>query len=122
LTASGKHEAAAKTGKHLAEAAQERGLVLFHAALRYALAARLLDKDASLPPDQRSVARVHYSNQALALLRKSQAAGFFKDPEQVRLLVQEKHFSALEAHADFRQLLLDLKQPSSDPSQPKVPR
>jgi hypothetical protein len=68
------------------------------------------------------VARAHYGDQALTLLRKAQTAGFFKDPAQVRLLVEEKHFAILEAREDFRRLLLDLKQPPSNPSQPKVPR
>jgi serine/threonine protein kinase len=53
--------------------------------------------------------REAYAGQALALLRRAQAAGFFKDPAQVELLKQDPDLDPLRPREDFQKLVAELE-------------
>ena len=53
--------------------------------------------------------REAYAGQALALLRRAQAAGFFKDPAKVAHLNQDTDLAPLRPRADFQKLVAEVE-------------
>jgi tetratricopeptide (TPR) repeat protein len=50
-----------------------------------------------------------YAGEALALLRRAQAAGFFKDPPKIAHLNQDTDLAPLRARADFQNFVAELE-------------
>jgi hypothetical protein len=53
--------------------------------------------------------REEYAGQALALLRRAQAAGFFKDPAVIAHLNQDTDLAPLRPRADFQKFAAELE-------------
>jgi hypothetical protein len=53
-----------------------------------------------------------YAGQALALLRRARAAGFFKDPANVAHLHQDTDLAPLQLGEDFQKFAAELKAPA----------
>ncbi len=77
---------------------------LFNAACALSLAARSAQADTRLSLDKRAHLAADYAARAVALLRRLQAAGFFKGPGYADLLRIDKDFDALRTHKDFQAL------------------
>jgi serine/threonine protein kinase len=56
--------------------------------------------------------REAYAGQALALLRRAQAAGFFKDPAKVAHLKQDTDLAPLRPRHDFQKFVAELEAPA----------
>jgi serine/threonine protein kinase len=56
-----------------------------------------------------SMLQDQYAGQAVALLRRAQAAGFFKDPRQVEHLKKDPDLAPLRARADYRKFVAELE-------------
>jgi hypothetical protein len=50
-----------------------------------------------------------YAGRTVELLRRAQAAGHFRDPDEVRHLEKSADFDALRGREDFQELLKELK-------------
>ena len=74
-----------------------RGL-LYNVACVYALAAAQEDRQLEV-----------YAGQAVAFLRRAQAAGFFKDPAKVAHLKQDTDFAPLRPREDFQKFVAELE-------------
>jgi hypothetical protein len=61
---------------------------------------------ASAPEGERQEA---YAGQALALLRRAQAAGFFKDRAKIERLKKDSDLAPLRQREDFRKLVAELE-------------
>jgi hypothetical protein len=85
----------------LAEEPKASGSLLYNVACVYALAAAQEDR-------QREV----YAGQALALLRRARAAGFFKDPAKVAHLKQDTDLAPLRPREDFQKFVAELEAPA----------
>jgi tetratricopeptide (TPR) repeat protein len=53
--------------------------------------------------------REQYAAQAVALLRRAQAAGFFKEPRRVEHLKKDPDLARLRAHEDYRKFVAELE-------------
>jgi hypothetical protein len=85
----------------VAEDPKNSGSLLYNVACVYALAAAQEDP-------QREV----YAGQAVAFLRRAQAAGFFKDPVKVAHLHQDTDFAPLRPRDDFQKFVAELEAPA----------
>src|SRR5262249_49141510 len=79
---------------------------LYDLACAFALAVGPARTDARLPASARAVLAERYAVQAVAVLRKLPAQGYFPDADRRKLLRTEPDFQALRDRTDFRQLLL----------------
>jgi serine/threonine protein kinase/tetratricopeptide (TPR) repeat protein len=95
-----------KTAEAVAEAAALTGdpgtpsFLCCEAACVYALASAAVEETSQ---------REAYAGQALALLRRAQAAGFFKDPAKVAHLNQDTDLAPLRPREDFQKFAAELE-------------
>jgi tetratricopeptide (TPR) repeat protein len=82
------------------------GFILYNAACVYALAAALPDG-----PGRRE----GYAGRALALLRRAQGAGFFKDRRNVGHLKRDTDLEALRTRDEFQKLVAELEAAAAKP-------
>jgi len=75
--------------------------LLYNAACVYALAAAAVRDDGPR--------REAHAGQALSLLRRARAAGFFKDRKQVEHMQKDPDLDALRSREDFRQFVAELE-------------
>jgi tetratricopeptide (TPR) repeat protein/tRNA A-37 threonylcarbamoyl transferase component Bud32 len=113
LVRSGDHEAAlAEAGRveaGLAEGPVPRDQVpMYNLACVHALCAAALRADAKLPTAERERRGEAEARKAVDLLRKLQAAGYFKSPTHVREMHQDDDLKPLCGDPDFRRLLEEL--------------
>ena len=73
---------------------------LYNAACIYGLAAA-----AAQEPGERDA----YAVQAVALLRRAQAAGFFKDCAKIERLKRDSYLAPLRQREDFRKFVAELE-------------
>ncbi|HEV3080180.1 MAG TPA: hypothetical protein VGY66_10390 [Gemmataceae bacterium] len=104
----GEHaQATAEMATLLAEG-QVQPLNLYTFAYIYARCAAGVAKDARLPPVERQKLADKYGSRAVELLRKAQAAGYFKNPERLARMKTNDDLDAIRARSDFQKLLLEL--------------
>jgi serine/threonine protein kinase len=108
LVRGGDHSGAAAVAGVLAEVATSDD-TRYNAACVYALAGGTARSDRWLGSPQREALAEGYAGQALALLRRLAAAGYFKTPERAALLGKDTDFDALRARPDFKELLAEAK-------------
>jgi serine/threonine protein kinase len=101
LARAGDHAQAAAAADALTGDAQTPGVTLYNAARVYSVSMAAVKGDAQL--QERCAAK------ALALLRRAQAAGSFKDGRVVELLRQDPDFEPLRQRPEFQKLLAELK-------------
>jgi hypothetical protein len=87
---------------------QGRNLLLFAKVLSLCSAAAAAD--ARLPLARRKQLADKYGSRAVELLRKAQAAGFFRDPAQLPQLKASKDLKTIRSRPDFQRLLVELEQ------------
>jgi tetratricopeptide (TPR) repeat protein len=97
LARSGNHRRAADEVKQLQASAGNQGDDLYHLASVLAIAASAAAKE-SPPAD----AADDYARQAIDLLRRAQAAGYFREASAVKCLRGNPDFRTLQQRADYR--------------------
>jgi tetratricopeptide (TPR) repeat protein len=78
---------------------------LYDLACTYALSVGPARSDARLPPAERGRAADHYAAQAMALLTKLHARGYFHAAEHRDLLKTDPDLASLRSRVDFQKLL-----------------
>jgi serine/threonine protein kinase len=105
-------EALARTGAHAAAAAEAHALAedtsqtpqrRAETAGIFALAIAAAAQDGSLSPSERYRVGDEYAAEALALLERAEAEGYFQSAENVKLFESDPDWQPLRARADFRE-------------------
>jgi serine/threonine-protein kinase len=99
------HARAVAEAGALAARPRATGEDLYFVAHVYALAFQPARGDKKLSAAQREAVAERYASRAVALLRKLQAQGYFKDPAHAKALRTGQEWQPLRGRADFRQLL-----------------
>jgi hypothetical protein len=105
----GAHAQAAKWAQQLLDQKGLKGEDLYELVKAYSLAAAAAHKDRQLSTVEQKTTAERYATQAMALLNKLEAQGFFKDAARVKGLAADAELKALHGRADFRRLLKDVK-------------
>jgi tetratricopeptide (TPR) repeat protein len=100
LAHAGEHAQAIAEADDLTRADKTPGDMLYDAACVYGL---------SVPAAKDAQQQERYADKALALLRRAQAAGFFKSAAEVQHLQEDDDLAALRGRADFKQFVTELK-------------
>ena len=110
LARAGDHVRAAREAKALAKAAKEKGSALYSVARIYSLSAAVAAQDKSLEQTKRSKLADEYALYAIDLLKRAQAAGFFKATAKVEQMKKDADLDSLRMRADFKKLLSELQE------------
>jgi tetratricopeptide (TPR) repeat protein len=81
-------------------------------AVVYALCRAAVHKDSALPAAERDRLAEQYAKQALALLAQANAAGLFKNQEQLKQLKNDPDLESLRSLDKFKELLQDVEKQS----------
>jgi hypothetical protein len=79
-------------------------------ACAYSLSVDAVRRDANLPAAKRDALAEQYADQALALLAKANAAGFFKTPANLEELKKDKDLDSLRSFDKFKKLLKEVEK------------
>jgi hypothetical protein len=104
LAAAGEHTRATAEADALTKP-ETNGEGLWGLAIIYARSVSAARSDSQLPLAEREALAERYGSRAVALLRKLQAEGYFKDPDHARALRTDPDLNALRDRDDFRKLL-----------------
>jgi serine/threonine-protein kinase len=96
LARNGKHAEAATEARRFTEAKTAGADTLFTMSGVLAVAAEVAKEDSALAEG--------YASEAMNLLRRAHAAGFFRTPAHHKLLHEDKDLDALRSRQDFKQL------------------
>jgi serine/threonine protein kinase/tetratricopeptide (TPR) repeat protein len=107
----GDHARASAEADDLTHNARTPAGTLYDAACVYGLSVPAAKDDAKQ--------QEQYARKALALLRRAQAAGFFKSAAEVEHLKEDDDLAALRDRADFKQLVRELQKKLRPPTPPK---
>jgi tetratricopeptide (TPR) repeat protein len=110
---SGDHKWAAEEAETLAAAAMLPGPILYDLGCGFALAAAAARQDLKLPESERAKRADKYAAQAMEILTKAKATGFFKAPAQVANLQTDPDLDALRKREDFKALQAEVAPKSS---------
>jgi tetratricopeptide (TPR) repeat protein len=113
LAWAGEHARAAAEAAALVENPEGSDVVLFNAAGAYSVAQQTARADARLSADERQTVSDGYAAEAVAVLRRLQASGFFRVAEHQSYL---KGFESLRGRPDFEQLLREVDATRAEPS------
>jgi tetratricopeptide (TPR) repeat protein len=105
LARAGEHARAAAEVKTLARHPKVSAEGLYDLACACAQSVEPARSDGRLPPSERAALAERYAAQAVALLQKLQAKGYFKDAAHARALRTDEDLRPLRDRADFRRLL-----------------
>lgn len=103
----------ARAGAHIRAMAEARQLEtnaelpaegLYDLACAHAIAVAAAQSDTQLAADERVDCAERYASQAVALLQKLQAQGFFQNAAQRQTLMTDPDLQAIRGRADFRKL------------------
>jgi tetratricopeptide (TPR) repeat protein len=86
------------------------GFHLYNAACVYSLAAEAARKDDALNQADRDSLADHYAAEAVRLLARAEAAGWFNDPPAINQLKKDPDLRPLAPRQDFQQWLARLRQ------------
>ena len=110
----GRAEALARVGDHAKAAAEAKDLlgkakgvgpILYRLAAINARAASGVEKDASLPPAERTRLRSQDATAAVDVIRLAHTARYFADPTRLKELKEDPDFESLRSREDFRKFL-----------------
>jgi tetratricopeptide (TPR) repeat protein/tRNA A-37 threonylcarbamoyl transferase component Bud32 len=80
-------------------------------ACLYAVASSAAAADSTLSPEERGKRAEEYAVKAIDLLRRGQAAGYFKGPPRANYLLKVEHdFDVLRQREDFKKVIAAIKQ------------
>jgi serine/threonine-protein kinase len=105
---SGDHALAAQQVEILAGRMGRSAEVLYRLACVLARAAESAARDGTLTPENRREAAGRYGANAVALLDRARAAGYFKAADNRRKLAKDAQLETLRPRSDFQKLLHDL--------------
>jgi hypothetical protein len=108
----GNHSQAVAEADDLAQGKDLRGDTLYDLACVYAVSSAAAQKDASLPHADRERLAERRAGQAVELLAKAQATGYFKERARVEHLKQDTDLDALRARPDYQKLVRELEGPA----------
>jgi tetratricopeptide (TPR) repeat protein len=103
----GDHARAATHVDELAARPEATGDIQYSMATVCALSIRPARADAGLPSEKREQLAEQYGARAVALLRKLQASGYFKDPRRAGWPGKDPDLQVLRGRDDFKKLLAD---------------
>jgi tetratricopeptide (TPR) repeat protein len=101
----GEHDKATKEAAELTAVASGSGQALYHLACVYALSAAAAGGDTTLAAADRKARSDQYAAQAVTMLTKAQAAGFFKSPAAREQLSRDPSLDSLRNREAFMSLL-----------------
>jgi tetratricopeptide (TPR) repeat protein/tRNA A-37 threonylcarbamoyl transferase component Bud32 len=104
----GDHVRAVAEVTELAGKARDDGDVLYHAACVHALSSAAALKDSRPAPTDRAARAEQYSVEAVELLRKARAAGYFNSPARIGQLTKDVSLAPLRSCEDFQKLVAGL--------------
>jgi tetratricopeptide (TPR) repeat protein len=105
----GEHAQATAEMETLLAEGQVQPLNLYTFAYIYARCSAGVAKDARLPPVERQKLADKYGSRAVELLRKAQAASYFKNPDRLARMKTNDDLDAIRARSDFQKLLVELE-------------
>jgi tetratricopeptide (TPR) repeat protein len=104
------HVGAVREAKVLLGEKDLDGATLYNLACTFAVAAGPSSRDAALtPPERERLARSH-ADQAMDLLSRARAAGYFKPAAKADLLKRDTDLDVLRARDDFKKLLEEVQK------------
>jgi len=86
-----------------------QALNLYTFAYVYSLCSSAAANDARLPPAERARLADKYGVRAVELLRKAQAAGYFREPGRLAHMREDEDLDAIRTRPDFRRLLVEVE-------------
>jgi tetratricopeptide (TPR) repeat protein len=92
----------------LGSALPVKDAVLYNAACAYSIAIKAALQDQRLSEKERKALAEKYGAAGVALLRRLREAGFFKDPNWIRVLSEDADFGPLRLRPDAQKLLREL--------------
>jgi serine/threonine-protein kinase len=110
LARSGKYHQAAPVAEELAGRPTTRDFVAYRAARVLSLASAAVGQDAHRPAAERQQLAERYAAGAVALLRRLQSQGYFKNPSNVTYLEKDKDLDPLRGRDDFKKVLKELEK------------
>jgi tetratricopeptide (TPR) repeat protein len=113
LALAGDHVRAAAEIDALAKEKTLPGVDLHFLAITYALALSAGQQDAKLTQAERVSLSERYAANAIELLRKAQATGYFRNAAAVNLLHSAKELAVLRSREDFQKLVKELEESSN---------
>jgi eukaryotic-like serine/threonine-protein kinase len=111
---SGEHARAAALAQALAAQRSLSAEFFYQVAAVYALAFAAARKDVARPAAERDKLAKEYATRALELLKRANAAGYFKAPANLAKLKHDPDFDTLRPRDDFRRLLSAAEGKSGD--------
>jgi tetratricopeptide (TPR) repeat protein len=109
LAQQGAHAEATTEARNMAAKTPQAGDIAYHAACVHALSSAAALQDSRLPPADRALLAEQYAIEAVELLRKARAAGYFSDPPHIAQLNRDENLAQLRSREDFRKLAAVLK-------------
>src|SRR5262249_30058815 len=105
----GEHAQAATEMESLLAEGKVQPVNLYVFAYSYARCSAAAATDARLSPAERERLADQYGRRAVELLRRAQAAGYFRDPDRLARMKTNRDFDAIRARPDFQRLLVELE-------------
>jgi tetratricopeptide (TPR) repeat protein len=105
----GEHLQAAKEMETLLAEGHTQALNLHTFAWVYAICSAAAANDARLPAAEREKLADQYGRRAVELLRRAQAAGYFRDAGRLARTKQNKDFDPIRDRDDFKRLVAELE-------------
>jgi hypothetical protein len=109
LASAGEHARAAAEADDLAADQRATGEGAWGLAIAYARSLRAARSDSRLPSAERDALAKRYALRAVALLRKLQTEGYFKDAGRAKGLRTDEDLKALADRDDFQRLLAEVE-------------
>jgi hypothetical protein len=113
---SGDHKRAADEAGELAGRSTLSVGMVYDLGCVFALCTAAAQQDTQLPEADRNKVAEAYAVRAVEMLQRAQAAGFFKNPAQLRNAEKDPDLDALRQRADFMKLWAEVK-PKDAPGQ-----
>ncbi|MHB1424225.1 MAG: protein kinase domain-containing protein [Gemmataceae bacterium] len=105
LAWAGDHRGATAEARTLADNAEANDDVRYNAACAYAQAMQSARKDTKLSPTEQAATAERYAAEAIALLTRLKAAGYFQLPGRLKMLREDRDVQLLCGRAEFQKLL-----------------
>jgi hypothetical protein len=115
LARSGNHDTAAEILAPLEGREDLKGSDYYHVACVFSLASAAVPDDEALATESREVRSQAYAEQAMGMLRKAAAAGFFLRPVDVERLERDADLDPLRRREEFDEFIAALKLKAQSP-------
>jgi serine/threonine protein kinase/tetratricopeptide (TPR) repeat protein len=109
LVHAGDYADAVAHSKSLEEQAEQDSEFAYNLACLYSLSTAAAESDTTIEEGERDDLAKEYAAHAVALLRRAQASGMFKEPAMIEQLTQDPDLAALRGREEFESFLRELK-------------